>query len=263
MLEVQVRHRMGDFMLDVAFEGPADGVTVLFGPSGAGKSMTLSAIAGTLRADAARIAVGTRVLTDTALRVHVPPERRRIGVVHQDARLFPHMPVRANLLYGWRRAVGDRPIGFDAVVDVLGIAHLLDRRAADLSGGERQRVALGRALLGQPDLLLLDEPVSALDAERRAEVLTFMEGLRAAFRLPMVYVTHDADEARRLGDHVVRIADGRVLAAGAPAQALPARGVEGVVLAHEGADTIVRLSDRTIRMPRLDAPTGTRIRVGW
>lgn len=263
MLEFQVRHRLGDFALDVAFEGPADGVTVLFGPSGAGKSMTLAAIAGTLRADAARIACRGRVLTDTAARVHVPPERRRIGVVHQDARLFPHMPVRANLLYGWRRAAGDKRIGFDAVVDVLGIAHLLDRRTADLSGGERQRVALGRALLAQPDLLLLDEPVSALDAERRAEVLVFMEGLRAAFRLPMVYVTHDADEARRLGDLVVRIADGRVVAAGPPARALPARGVEGVVLAHEGADTIVRLSDRTVRMPRLDALTGARIRIDW
>ena len=263
MLSVRARHRMGDFVLDVAFEGPADGVTVLFGPSGAGKSATLAVIAGTLRAVDARIACRGRVLTDTHARIRVPPERRRIGIVHQNARLFPHMPVRANLLYGWTRAPGARPIKLEQVVDVLAIGHLLDRRTADLSGGERQRVALGRALLSQPDLLLLDEPVSALDGERRNEALAYIEGLRDGFRLPIVYVTHDEDEARRLGDLVVRVDAGRVVGSGTPDELLPRRGLAGTIERHEGADTIVRLADRTIRLPRLDAAPGTRVHVEW
>lgn len=267
MLTVRVRHRLGDFLLDVAFEGPADGTTVLFGPSGAGKSATLAIIAGTLRAADARIAIGDHLLTDTSAHVRIPPERRRIGIVHQDARLFPHMPVRANLLYGWARAPGARPIGLDQVVETLAIGHLLDRRTADLSGGERQRVALGRALLSQPELLLLDEPVSALDAARRDEALTYIETLRASFRLPIVYVTHDEDEARRLGDFVVRMDAGRVVASGHPRDVLPRperdRGLDGVVERHEGADTIVRLGDRTVRLPRLDAPPGAGVHVGW
>lgn len=263
MLSVEARHRLGDFMLDVAFEGPADGVTVLFGPSGAGKSATLAVIAGTLRAADARIAIGERVLTDTAARIHVPPERRRIGIVHQETRLFPHMPVRANLLYGWTRAPGGRPIKLEHVVEVLAIGHLLDRRTADLSGGERQRVALGRALLSQPDLLLLDEPVSALDGDRRDEALTYLEALRTGFRLPIVYVTHDADEARRLGERVVRIDAGRVVELGTPGDVLSRRGLEGTIERHEGDDTIVQLADRTIRLPRLDAAPGTRVHVGW
>ncbi len=263
MLSVRAKHRLGDFLLDVAFEGPADGVTVLFGPSGAGKSATLAAIVGTLRAADARIAIGARVLTDTANRIRIPPECRRIGMVHQDARLFPHMPVRANLLYGWTRSPGPRPIRLERVVEVLDIGHLLDRRTAELSGGERQRVALGRALLSQPDLLLLDEPVSALDGARRHEALRYIEGLSAEFGLPIVHVTHDADEARRLGDLVVRLDAGRVIAAGTPADVLPGAGLDGVVEAHDGADTIVRIGERAVRMPRLDAPPGTRVHVGW
>ena len=263
MLEVRARHRLGDFILDIAFEGPPDGVTVLFGPSGAGKSATLSVIAGTLRAVAARIAIGARVLTDTAARIHVPPEKRRIGIVHQDARLFPHMPVRANLLYGWHRAAGEKRIGIDAVVEVLGIGHLLGRRTAELSGGERQRVAIGRALLSQPDLLLLDEPVSALDMSRRAEILGFVADLKARFRMPMIYVTHDHGEARMLGDHVVRLDAGRVVAQGAPHAILPDKTLEAVVVAHDGADTIVRLDERTIKLPRLDTAPGSRVRINW
>ena len=263
MLSVRARHRLGDFELDVAFDAPDDGTTVLFGPSGAGKSATLAVIVGTLRAADARVACRGRVLTDTAARIRVPPELRRIGVVHQDARLFPHMPVRANLLYGWARAPGARPIGLDRVVAVLAIGHLLDRRTADLSGGERQRVALGRALLSQPELLLLDEPVSALDAERRAGALTYLETLSADFGLPIVYVTHDEDEARRLGDVVVRMDGGRVVASGRPGDVLPRAGLAGVVVAHDGADTIVRIGGRIVRVPRLDAAPGTPVHVGW
>lgn len=262
-LQVNARVKLGTFTLDVAFAGPADGITVLFGPSGAGKSATLGVIAGSLRLSSGRVVLGQRVLTDTAARVFVPPERRRIGVVHQDARLFPHMPVRRNLLYGWQRAKGERRIAIDDVIDILAIGPLLDRRVADLSGGERQRVALGRALLSQPALLLLDEPVSALDADRRAEVLGFVARLRRRFALPMVYVTHDADEARLLGDVLVRIEAGRVVAVGTPAQVLPPRALTGEVVRHEEGATIVRIGEETMRVPFIDAAPGTAVRLSW
>lgn len=230
-MRVAVRQRLGAFELDVAFEGPEDGVTVLFGPSGAGKSATLAVVAGLSRPDAGVVAVGERVLTDTAARVFVPAERRRIGVVHQDARLFPHLSVERNLRYGWARAGSERRIGWDAVIDVLAIRSLLARSPRDLSGGERQRVALGRAMLSQPTLLLLDEPVSALDAARRGEVLGFVVELKRRFALPMLYVTHSADEARTVGDHLVRIEAGRAVGEGAPGIMLPARDVLGEVVA--------------------------------
>lgn len=261
MLVVEARTRLGDFSMDVAFEGPADGITVLFGPSGAGKSATLAVVAGTLRPREGRVVLGDRVLTDA--RVFVPPERRRIGVVHQDARLFPHLPVRANLLYGWKRAKGGRRIAIDDVVAVLAIGHLLERRVAELSGGERQRVALGRAMLSQPELLLLDEPVSALDAERRGEVLGFVARLRDAFGLPMLYVTHDADEARMLGDALVRIEGGRVVASGAPHAVLQPRALTGTVIAHEQGATLVRLGDETLRIPPIDAVPGATVKLSW
>lgn len=263
MLSVRVAHDFGPFRLDVAFEGPADGTTVLFGPSGAGKSATLAAIAGLLRPADARIALGPRMLTDTAARVHVPAERRRIGFVHQDARLFPHMPVRANLLYGYKRAGGEKRIAPDAVIDMLGLAHLLDRRVAGLSGGERQRVSLGRALLSQPDLLLLDEPVSALDVPRRGEVLAYVAALKDGFRLPIVYVTHDEDEARRLGDTIVRIDGGTVVGVGPPSLILPRRSLDGRIVAHGDAGTDATLGGRAVSLPHLDAPPGTPLRLHW
>ena len=263
MLSVAVRSMLGRFDLDVAFEGPADGITVLFGPSGAGKSATLAAIAGLSRPTSARIMLGDRVLTDTAARVSVPAERRRIGIVHQEARLFPHMPVRRNLLYGWRRTSADKRIGFDEMVDVLAIRHLLDRRPHDLSGGERQRVAIGRAMLSQPDLLLLDEPVSALDETRRGEVLAFVLDLKRRYALPMVYVTHSADEARSLADVVVRLEAGRVVGVGTPDEMLPTRSLTGVVVAQEGETTRVLVDGRTVDLPRIDAAVGASVRIGW
>lgn len=263
MLEVRARRKLGDFLLDVAFQGPADGVTVLIGPSGAGKSATLSVIAGALRADDARIVLGERVLTHTSQHSHVPPERRRIGLVHQDARLFPHMPVSRNLLYGWTRARGERRIAVDDVVDVLGIGHLMERRTQDLSGGERQRVALGRALLSQPDLLLLDEPVSALDPALRSEVLDFIVDLKREFRLPMVYVTHSDTEARMLGDVIVRLEAGRVVAMGSAADILPEPRLEGLVIDHDATGTTVSFAGRLVHLPRLNAPPGATVRLDW
>ncbi|WP_375395900.1 molybdenum ABC transporter ATP-binding protein [uncultured Sphingomonas sp.] len=263
MLSVAIRTTFGRFELDVAFDGPGDGITVLFGPSGAGKSATLAAIAGLSRPANARIALGERVLTDTAVRKSLPAERRRIGIVHQEARLFPHMPVRRNLLYGWRRTRAEKRIGFDEMIDVLAIRHLLDRRPHDLSGGERQRVAIGRAMLSQPDLLLLDEPVSALDSDRRGAVLAFVQDLKRRFALPMVYVTHSADEARLLGDVVVRLEDGRVTGAGPAGAMLPTRSLTGVVVAQDGATTRVLLDGRDVVLPRIDAAVGASVRVGW
>lgn len=243
MIRVEARARLGTFALDVAFEGPGDGVTVLFGPSGAGKSATLAAVAGTLASHGV-VEIGGRRLSD------LPVERRRIGIVHQDARLFPHLSVERNLRYGWARAAGERRIGWDAVIGVLAIGHLLARSPRDLSGGERQRVALGRALLSQPTLLLLDEPVSALDAARRDEVLAFVGALRR-FHVPILYVTHDAGEARRIGDRLVRIEAGRVVAQGTPAGMLPVRELPGEVV----GPGLVRVGG--------DLPQGTAVRVSW
>ncbi|MDJ0388942.1 molybdenum ABC transporter ATP-binding protein [Roseomonas sp. E05] len=226
MLEVALRHRFpgpAGFLLDAAFTAPAPGVTVLFGASGSGKSSILAAVAGLLRPQEGRIALHGQPLTDTAARHFLPPEARRCAMVFQEGRLFPHRSVEGNLRYGLRRAPrGAEGPGFGEVVDLLGLAPLLARRPARLSGGEKQRVALGRALLARPSLLLLDEPLAALDTPRRAEVLPFLEALRDTARLPMLYVTHAMEEADRLADTLVLLQGGRVQAAG-PLEALTAR----------------------------------------
>ena len=218
---IALRHRFASFQIDIAFDVPSPGVTVLFGPSGSGKSTIVNAVAGLLRPDSCRIAVDGSVLADTGDGVWLPPERRRTGVVFQDPRLFPHMRVAANLRYGMRRT-GAGAIGFGDVVDLLGIAGLLDRRPHTLSGGERQRVAIGRALLAQPRLLLMDEPLASLDSARKAEILPFLTGLKTALRLPVIYVTHALDEAARLADSLVLIDAGRVTAFG-PVQDIAGR----------------------------------------
>jgi len=221
MIEVALRHRFGPdgFALDAAFAAPQRGVTALFGPSGCGKTTILAAVAGLLRPRSGRVALDGAVLLDTAAGISLPPERRRCSVVFQDARLFPHLSVATNLRYGMRRAPRDAEgPGFEEVVALLGIGHLLARRPAGLSGGERQRVALGRALLARPRLLLMDEPLAALDAARRTEVLPFLARLRDAARLPILYVTHALDEVDALADHLVLLEAGRVLAAGPVAE---------------------------------------------
>jgi len=223
LIEVAARHSFGAFALDVAFSAPTPGVTVLFGASGSGKSTVLSIVAGLLRPQAGRVALDGMALLDTAAGVDVLAERRRCGVVFQDAKLLPHLSVEANLRYGARRAprAATGP-GFTEVVELLGIAPLLRRRPRALSGGERQRVALGRALLSRPRLLLMDEPLAALDGPRKAEILPFIERLRDVSGLPVLYVTHALDEVDRLADTLVLMEAGRVLAAG-PLEALAAR----------------------------------------
>ncbi len=264
MLSVSLRHGYPGFALDVAFEAPTPGVVALFGPSGSGKSSVVAAVAGLLRAEHCRVMVDGEALSALA------PERRRVGLVFQDSRLFPHMAVAANLRYGLRRAAPGgapgRAIGFDAVVALLGLGPLLARRPATLSGGERQRVAIGRALLSQPRLLLMDEPLASLDAGLRDGILPFLGRLRTELSLPVLYVTHALDEVARLADTMVLIEAGRVTGAGPVAEvagradlALARRDdaaglLRAVVLGHDAA--------RGLSAARLEAGSWHRAKDG-
>ncbi len=214
MLVVDVEKRLGAFSLQAKFKTEG-GATALFGPSGAGKTSLANMIAGLITPDRGRIVLDDVVLFDSSGRVNVPAHRRRIGYVFQEGRLFPHMTVAANLDYG-RRMFGltRDPAEFKRIVDLLDIGHLLDRRPGKLSGGERQRVAVGRALLMRPRLLLLDEPLASLDTARKREILPYLEKLRDEARVPMVYVSHHPGELRRIATSVVRIESGRVTASG-------------------------------------------------
>lgn len=225
--EVRIRHRLGDFTLDVAFSGAAGGVTALFGPSGSGKTSIVHALAGLMRPQQGRIALEGHVVLDTEAGLFVPPEKRRAGLVFQDARLFPHMTVERNLLFGWRRngrRAGNAEIA--RIVGLLGLDHLLQRAPRNLSGGEKSRVALGRALLASPDVLLLDEPLASLDAARRAEILPWLERLRDIAKIPIFYVSHSLDEVARLADHVVLLEEGRVMGEGSVFEVLTGLGAE-------------------------------------
>ncbi|MFC5585234.1 molybdenum ABC transporter ATP-binding protein [Nitratireductor kimnyeongensis] len=221
MLDVDIRGCAGRFEIETAFQAGA-GVTALFGPSGAGKSTLLKMIAGTARPQSGRIMAGGRTLFDAATGTNLPPEKRGIGFVFQDARLFPHLSVLKNLTYA--RWAGRRPASraFDEVVALLGLEQRLDAAPATLSGGERQRVAIGRALLADPALLLMDEPLSSLDKARRAEILPYLEAIRTEAGIPILYVSHETSEVARLADTVVLIENGRVADSG-PAAAMLAR----------------------------------------
>ncbi len=212
-LSVDIAVRVGDFDLETCFESTGR-VTSLFGRSGAGKTTALSAIAGLVRPHRGRIAIDGEVLFDRDARISVPVHRRRIGFVFQEARLFPHRTVHGNLIYGRRRARGRRWADYDEVVDLLGIRDLAPRRTAGLSGGEAQRVAIARALLASPRLLLLDEPLAAVDVARRNEILPYLETIRDRLNIPIVHVSHSADEVMRLADDVVLIDGGRSVASG-------------------------------------------------
>jgi molybdate transport system ATP-binding protein len=214
MLTVAAAKRRGTFALNVRFELPTPGVVALFGRSGCGKSTAVNIIAGLLQPDSGRVVLDDTVLVDLQQGVDVPPERRRIGYVFQDTRLFPHLSVAANLRYAQKRAVGAPYVDLAAVTSMLDLAALMNRRTHQLSGGERQRVAIGRALLTQPRLLLLDEPLAALDEARREEVLPYLETLRDQLAIPMVYVTHDFAEVLRLATHIVLMEAGSVTAQG-------------------------------------------------
>ncbi len=273
-LRVAFRGTLGRFALDAAFEAPPSGVTALFGPSGCGKTTVLRCVAGLQRVTDGHCALGSDVWQDGSW--FRPPHRRPVGYVFQDASLFTHLDVRGNLLFG-ARAARAGPVGFDEAVDLLGLGGLLDRSPRTLSGGERQRVAIGRALLSRPALLLMDEPLSALDRGARDDILPFLQKLVATLSLPILYVTHEIGEVERLASHLVLMREGRVLASG-PLGALQgdpslplalmrdaAVSLDAVV---EGADpdyglVTLRVGDVRFAVPGSPAPPGTprRLRV--
>jgi len=275
MLHLQVKKRRGEFSVDVNITASTPGVTALFGRSGCGKSTLVNLVAGLLPPDAGRIELDGDVLFDGAARTDVPVEERRIGYVFQDARLFPHYTVRGNLEYGLMRANGTRIIGMDETIALLGIESLLQRRPHQLSGGEKQRVALGRALLSQPRLLLLDEPLASLDVARREEVLPYLEKLRDRLAIPMVYVSHQFDEVLRLATHVVVLNSGRVVVDGdiGTVSLHPAlRGIVGAEAVGAVLDGKVMRVDIESQLAEIavgggvlrvhaDAPVGARVRV--
>jgi len=214
VLALDVEKRFGDFELAAKFE-TTGGATALFGPSGSGKTTVVNMIAGLVAPDRGRIALDDQVLFDSAARIDVPAHRRRIGYVFQEGRLFPHLTVAHTPDYGrWMSGLPSDPADLQRIVALLDIGHLLKRRPGRLSGGERQRVAVGRALLMKPRLLLLDEPLASLDRPRKLEILPYLARLRDEAKVPMIYVSHQAGEITRLASQVVRIDGGRVLATG-------------------------------------------------
>ncbi len=263
MIEIDVEKRLGAFLLDARFAAPATGITALFGRSGAGKTTLVNLLAGLVRPDRGRIAVGGEVLFSAEEGIDVPPERRRLGYVFQEGRLFPHYSVHGNLTYGRRRGTRGGAIGFDAVVALLGLGALLDRRPGDLSGGEKQRVAIGRALLAEPRLLLMDEPLASLDAPRKAEILPFIEKLRDELHLPVIYVSHAMEEIVRLADTLVLMSEGRIAAVG-PVEELTSRLDLRPLTGRYEAGAVIRATvaghDVTYGLSELAFPGG-RLRV--
>lgn len=275
-LVVSVRHRLGPFSLQAEFESPA-GLTALFGVSGSGKTSLLRAIAGLSRPEDARIAVDGQVMVDTEAVLWVPPHRRGIGMVFQEPRLLPHLSVRRNLGYGgWFNRHRGAALDADRVVQLLDIAPLLDRTPGALSGGEAQRVAIGRALLSRPRLLLMDEPLSAIDELRKADILPYLERLRDELRIPILYVSHALDEIVRLATTLVVLDNGKVMAAGAldtvlarvDLPVLSRRADAGVVLEaeiveHDSRWQLTRLRSRAgdLLVPRVHLPVGARPRL--
>jgi molybdate transport system ATP-binding protein len=272
-LSIDVRKQLGAFTLDITLEtGP--GVTALFGRSGSGKTSLVNLIAGLDRPESGRIVLDGRVLFDVSRGICVPARKRRIGYVFQEGRLFPHLSVRSNLLYGrWLTPKARRWGGLDEVVELLGIGGLMGRMPRDLSGGEKQRIAIGRALLSSPDCLLMDEPLAALDRARKTEILPYIERLRDAKRLPIVYVSHSVEEVARLADTVALIDNGRVSALGPVSEVfahLDASSdwddgavLEAIVVAQDLSAGITRLSHPAgpLTVPHIDMPVGGRARV--
>jgi molybdate transport system ATP-binding protein len=258
MLSVRLKKRQGAFELNIAFESTASGLVALFGRSGCGKTTTVNLIAGLLRPDEGSIRLGDQVLYDSDTGINVPVEHRRIGYMFQEPRLFPHLSVLGNLRYGDKRAPrAARHIELDEVVELLGLAPLVGRRAWQLSGGEKRRVALGRALLSQPRLLLLDEPLAALDAARREELMPYLARLRDRLSIPVIYVSHEFDEVLRLATHVVLLDAGSVVAQGDVASVSRRPELRAIV----GPEAIGAVVEGEIEV--LDATSGlARVRVG-
>lgn len=274
---MDVTARLGSFAVSAQLACETSGIVAFFGRSGAGKTSLVNMLAGLVQPERGRIAVNGEVLFESARGIDLPPERRRLGYVFQDGRLFPHLSVRRNLLYGYARApAGERRINLDRVVDLLGLGDLLARRPNRLSGGEKQRVALGRALLANPRLLLMDEPLAALDQPRKEEVLPFIERLRDTLAIPIVYVSHSMAEIVRLADTLVLVSDGRIEAVGAvedltsrlELRPLTGRYEAGAVVPARVARqderyglTELSFVGGVLRVPRVAVPVGTELRL--
>ena len=276
MLEVDIEHRLGAFDLDIRFRS-GRGLTALFGRSGSGKTSVVNAIAGLIRPLRGRIVADEAVLLDTERGICAPTHRRGVGYVFQEGRLFPHLTVRHNLLFGrWFASGRARSAGLEDVVELLGIGALLDRRPGRLSGGDKQRVAIGRALLAGPRLLLMDEPLASLDARRKDEILPYLERLRDQANVPIIYVSHSVAEVTRLATTIVLISDGRVHAVG-PVQEVMGRAdlyplagrfeAGAVLLVHVARHdpqwglTELAGSFGKLVVPRLEVPVGTALRI--
>ncbi|SHH93328.1 molybdate transport system ATP-binding protein [Marivita hallyeonensis] len=272
-LTVDIQRQLGHFCLKAAFDAP-EGVTVLFGRSGSGKTSIIRSIAGLLNPDRGRIHLGDRVLFDSDARTNVPVHKRRLGYVFQDSRLFPHLSVRDNLCYA-SRVSGRGSRRPEEVAGLLGIEHLLARRTHGLSGGEAQRIAIGRALLAEPDMLLMDEPLASLDGPRKAEILPYLETLRGETGVSILYVTHNMAEVARLATHIVLIEDGTVVQSGPPERVLTDPDMVRVVgIRDAGAVLSARVvaqpddgvselavSGGRLFLPAVDAPVGSELRV--
>lgn len=273
-LSVSLKHRFGGFALDAHFDAPR-GITLLYGRSGSGKTTIVNALAGLLRADAGRICTDETVLFDSAAGIDLPPHQRQVGYIFQEGRLFPHLTVAQNLKYGrWFAPEGAKLEDFDRIVEMLGIGGLLDRRPGRLSGGEKQRVAIGRALLCSPRLILADEPLAALDDARKEEILPYFERLRDELDIPILYVSHAGSEVARLATTLVVIENGRVMRQGDAATLLSdpnvtpfGAGAAGVILearvAAQMDDGITEVTSggQTLLLPKVPAAVGASIRI--
>ncbi|MGR8949195.1 MAG: molybdenum ABC transporter ATP-binding protein [Gammaproteobacteria bacterium] len=276
-IEVQLQHPLADFELEVDFSIQANSVTALFGPSGAGKSTVINLIAGLQRPHHGRIEINGTVVEDTNNNISLSPQRRNIGYVFQQPRLFPHLNVEKNLLFGWRRASNRADKAeVDRLIDLLGIESLIHRKPIALSGGEKQRVALGRALLSNPALLLLDEPLAALDHKRRDEILPYIERIRSERQIPILYVSHSIDEVTRIADYLHIINRGSIVAEGSVSEVFsridlyPITGrfeagaiIDGKISRHlpDLALSEIAFGKQTLTVPLVDASLGESIRV--
>jgi molybdate transport system ATP-binding protein len=269
-LDVDVDHRRGAFRLQARFTA-APGLTALFGRSGSGKTSLVNIVGGLIRPDRGRIAIDGQTLVDTERGLFVPPHKRRIGYVFQDSRLFPHLSVRRNLLYGrwFARGAAGATADLGAVIELLGIGHLLERPPDSLSGGEKQRVAIGRALLARPRLLLMDEPLASLDEARRAEILPYIERLRDEAGVPILYVSHAVSEVARLATTVVILSEGTVTAVGPVQDILPIADatdggavLEARIVRHDATFhlSVLESAAGELQVPRLNAPVGAPVR---
>jgi molybdate transport system ATP-binding protein len=276
-LDVTIKKSQGTFMVDASFASQGSGVTALFGRSGAGKTTIINMVAGLVRPDKGRIVLNNKTYFDSERGVDVPTEKRRFGYIFQDGRLFPHLSIESNLIYGMRLVrPSERYLKLDQVVELLGISSLLNRRPSKLSGGEKQRVAIGRALLTSPDLLLMDEPLASLDGAKRAELMPFIARLSREVLIPILYVSHSFDEVLNLADAVVILDGGKVVGSGSveeitaryDLETLTGRMETGAVLCmevkrHDAASALTFLGypGGLLRVPLLDIPAGDVVRV--